>query len=212
MHEHKPDLGDRWTQHQRRNNKTRTQSWDCTLCSEHTVFTSTEELWKHAEENHRDKFPINSRELQQFRKAFESDSAASDSAEKMPPKHESFRKKHTQINGVAEAERPSSLSKRPLDTPQPTRSLLGLQALNLGPQSDEYTIILQPETRPISQEQLVAEVKGIYAGLVMVEAKCIEFDNKQAGLGHKTNIHGHSFDLNELSVAGRFRLSTLLRG
>jgi hypothetical protein len=45
-----------------------------------------------------------------------------------------------------------------------------------------YDIILQPETRPISQEQLVAEVKGIYAGLVMVEAKCIEVDNKQATL------------------------------
>lgn len=28
-------------------------------------------------------------------------------------------------------------------------------------------IIAQPETRPIRQEQLVAEVKGIYAGLVM---------------------------------------------
>lgn len=42
--------------------------------------------------------------------------------------------------------------------------------------------MLQPETRPISQEQLVAEVKGIYAGLVMVEAKCIEVDNKQATL------------------------------
>lgn len=28
-------------------------------------------------------------------------------------------------------------------------------------------MIKQPETRPISQEQLVAEVKGIYAGLVM---------------------------------------------
>ncbi|KAJ6257488.1 hypothetical protein Dda_7273 [Drechslerella dactyloides] len=41
-------------------------------------------------------------------------------------------------------------------------------------------LILQPETRPISQEQLVAEVKGIYAGLVMVEAKCIEVDSKQA--------------------------------
>jgi hypothetical protein len=41
---------------------------------------------------------------------------------------------------------------------------------------------MQPETRPISQEQLVAEVKGIYAGLVMVEAKCIEVDNKQATL------------------------------
>lgn len=40
-------------------------------------------------------------------------------------------------------------------------------------------IIKQPETRPISQEQLVAEVKGIYAGLVMVESKCIEVDNAQ---------------------------------
>jgi hypothetical protein len=40
--------------------------------------------------------------------------------------------------------------------------------------------IRQPETRPISQELLVAEVKGIYAGLVMVEAKCIEVDNKYA--------------------------------
>jgi hypothetical protein len=39
---------------------------------------------------------------------------------------------------------------------------------------------LQPETRPFFEEQLVAEVKRIYAGLVMVEAKCIEVDNKQA--------------------------------
>lgn len=38
----------------------------------------------------------------------------------------------------------------------------------------------QPETRPISPEQLIAEVKGIYAGLVMVEAKCCEVDAKQA--------------------------------
>ncbi|KAJ9134152.1 hypothetical protein NKR23_g10322 [Pleurostoma richardsiae] len=43
-------------------------------------------------------------------------------------------------------------------------------------------MILQPETRPISQEQLVAEVKGIYAGLVMVENKCIEVDNAQTSL------------------------------
>ena len=50
------------------------------------------------------------------------------------------------------------------------------------PKADEYEIVLQPETRPISQEQLVAEVKGIYTGLVMVEAKCIEVDNKQATL------------------------------
>jgi hypothetical protein len=47
---------------------------------------------------------------------------------------------------------------------------------------EDYAIVLQPETRRISQEQLVAEAKGIYAGLVMVEAKCIEFDNKQVTL------------------------------
>lgn len=41
-------------------------------------------------------------------------------------------------------------------------------------------MMLQPETKPISQDQLVAEVKGIYAGLVMVETKCIEVDNAQS--------------------------------
>ncbi|PQE25047.1 hypothetical protein CJF31_00005896 [Rutstroemia sp. NJR-2017a BVV2] len=325
MQKSTPDLGDLWIQHQRRNNKATTQSWACIYCPERTVFPLTEELWKHAEERHRDKFPSNPAELQQARKAFESESAA--------------KRKHAQIDGAAEAERPPSLSKRPLNSPQPTRSLSGLQALNLGPKnedstmddspeyitadqprkraavgdgisagsasreasgsppprrskvqppqspmdadsrrqtttsqrpkghlwtpdqdspftrssfdpsniasiqanktraqamkpgtrrslksspqlvprstphsnqhnhhnsqpaaspttlhtrntsdhesklhSEEYTIILQPETRPISQEQLVAEVKGIYAGLVMVEAKCIEVDNKQAGL------------------------------
>ncbi|KAL2043723.1 hypothetical protein N7G274_003242 [Stereocaulon virgatum] len=40
-------------------------------------------------------------------------------------------------------------------------------------------MLLQPETRPISHEQLVIEVKGIYAGLVMVEAKCIDIDERQ---------------------------------
>jgi len=32
----------------------------------------------------------------------------------------------------------------------------------------------------MSPEQLIAEVKGVYAGLVMVEAKCAEVDAKQA--------------------------------
>lgn len=44
----------------------------------------------------------------------------------------------------------------------------------------EPEILLQPETRPISHEQLLVEVKDIYAGLVMVEAKCIDVDQKQA--------------------------------
>ena len=43
----------------------------------------------------------------------------------------------------------------------------------------EPEMLLQPETRPISHEQLVVEVKGIYAGLVMVEAKCILIDERQ---------------------------------
>lgn len=43
----------------------------------------------------------------------------------------------------------------------------------------------QLDTRPISQEQLVAEVKGIYAGLAMVESKCIEVINSQNQEGNK---------------------------
>ncbi|KAF4494923.1 hypothetical protein FAGAP_8964 [Fusarium agapanthi] len=41
----------------------------------------------------------------------------------------------------------------------------------------------QPETQSISQDQLVAEVKSIYAGLVMVETKCIEVDNARSATG-----------------------------
>lgn len=40
----------------------------------------------------------------------------------------------------------------------------------------------QPETRPISQDQLIAEVKGIYSGLVMVESRCIDVDGAQTSL------------------------------
>ncbi|KAH6684277.1 hypothetical protein B0J14DRAFT_555256 [Halenospora varia] len=60
----------------------------------------------------------------------------------------------------------------------------GLSSMPNQAMKEDFDIMLQPETRPISQEQLVAEVKGIYAGLVMVEAKCIEVDNKQAALAH----------------------------
>jgi hypothetical protein len=41
-------------------------------------------------------------------------------------------------------------------------------------------MIKEPETRPISQDQLINEVKVIYAGLVMVESKCIEVDDAQS--------------------------------
>lgn len=41
-------------------------------------------------------------------------------------------------------------------------------------------LILQPDSSPISQDQLAAEVKGIYAGLLTVEARCINIDVAQA--------------------------------
>jgi hypothetical protein len=40
-------------------------------------------------------------------------------------------------------------------------------------------ILLQPETRPITQEQLINEARGIYAGLVMVEKECVEINTRQ---------------------------------
>jgi hypothetical protein len=46
---------------------------------------------------------------------------------------------------------------------------------------------LQPETRVISQEELVAEVKGIYAGLVMVEAKRITIESMPKTPQHLSN-------------------------
>ena len=52
---------------------------------------------------------------------------------------------------------------------------------------EEPKILLQPETRPISHEELAAEVKGIYAGLVMVEAKCIEIDRRHSAAAQDIN-------------------------
>ena len=45
--------------------------------------------------------------------------------------------------------------------------------------TDSTMILIEPETLPISQKQLAAEVQGIYAGLFMVEYKCKEVDNDQ---------------------------------
>ena len=119
----------------------------------------------------------------------------------------------------------------PNPTPQAIFGRQSTQTFEAQPKDESFDIVMQPETRPISQEQLVAEVKGskfrgvihfhfclksrvftfaalpvdnvfrvssghpdwlfflavsnlslVYAGLVMVEAKCIEVDNKQATL------------------------------
>ncbi|KAK1479042.1 hypothetical protein CCUS01_16423 [Colletotrichum cuscutae] len=44
---------------------------------------------------------------------------------------------------------------------------------------DAEVMVKKLETRPISHKQLVAEVKGIFAGLVLLESKCIEVVNAQ---------------------------------
>ncbi|KAL1999539.1 hypothetical protein VTN02DRAFT_4376 [Thermoascus thermophilus] len=49
-------------------------------------------------------------------------------------------------------------------------------------------MFLQPETHPITEEQLINEVRGIYAGLVMVEKKCNEIDKQQ--LQAKSDLEG----------------------
>ena len=69
---------------------------------------------------------------------------------------------------------------------------------------------LQPETRPISHEQLVVEVKGIYAGLVMVEAKCIDVDKKQSSAAQEKNVSQRSVLRDEQCRALVFLHKTLL--
>ncbi|KAH8704679.1 hypothetical protein GQ44DRAFT_629914 [Phaeosphaeriaceae sp. PMI808] len=52
-------------------------------------------------------------------------------------------------------------------------------------------LLLQPDSRPISQEQLASEVKSIYAGLTMVETKCIHVDRAQAAAAQDNSDPDH---------------------
>jgi hypothetical protein len=52
-------------------------------------------------------------------------------------------------------------------------------------------LLLQPDSRAISQEQLASEVKSIYAGLTMVETKCIHVDRAQAAAGSDSSDPNH---------------------
>ncbi|KAH3956211.1 hypothetical protein HBH51_248110 [Parastagonospora nodorum] len=52
-------------------------------------------------------------------------------------------------------------------------------------------LLLQPDSRPISQEQLASEVKSIYAGLTMVETKCIHVDRAQAAAAQDPSDPNH---------------------
>lgn len=77
----------------------------------------------------------------------------------------------SRVRGKKKAE--SQPSARP--RPAPSQDEL----LDVSDDPNEAGYVPQLKTRPIDHLQLVAEVKGIYAGLVMVESKCIEVDNAQ---------------------------------
>ena len=49
------------------------------------------------------------------------------------------------------------------------------------------TLLLQPVTKSISQEQLRVELRNIYSGLVMVENKCKDVDREQTRLATEVN-------------------------
>lgn len=96
-----------------------------------------------------------------------------------------------------EANRSQPLSRAPQPSTRPTAKHQGPAAPNPAsssashrqqpglihiqrPDSRYPELLLQPDSRPISQEQLASEVKSIYAGLTMVETKCIHVDRAQA--------------------------------
>lgn len=58
---------------------------------------------------------------------------------------------------------------------------------------DSHDTTRQPNTRPISQEGLVEQVRETHAGLVMVEAKCLEVDNKQ----HKMLVKDENINIRD---------------
>ncbi|ESZ94548.1 hypothetical protein SBOR_5038 [Sclerotinia borealis F-4128] len=155
----KADVSDLWIQHQRRKTKT-TQSWACIYCPERKIFHSEIDLWNHAEKDHQDEIPSNQDELKQFRKSYESKSAL-----KRPTRDEySPRKSSNNEASAAQADPqpPQLQTKRPLNAPQPSRSLSGLQALNLRPNED---ITMEDEEITTDQPRKRAAVgDGISAG------------------------------------------------
>ncbi|KAK6820833.1 hypothetical protein PG987_015233 [Apiospora arundinis] len=74
---------------------------------------------------------------------------------------------------------PRTRGKKKAEPQPPARSRPMSTQDDLEVSDENETYVPQLKTRPIDHLQLVAEVKGIYAGLVMVESKCIEVDNAQ---------------------------------
>jgi hypothetical protein len=72
-------IHDGWIRHQRGQNKT-TQSFACLHCLDRKIFPTSDELWNHATQAHRDKFPEDEKEMQGIRSKFEAEAALKRSA------------------------------------------------------------------------------------------------------------------------------------
>ncbi|KAM0142097.1 hypothetical protein ACHAP3_002092 [Botrytis cinerea] len=199
----KVDISDLWVQHQRRNTKT-TKSWGCIYCPDRKILLSETALWMHAEKCHQDKVPANLEELERFRQSFESNSALkrpNKACEDDTPRHRRPQSLYRlQSLNLKSDENNAMTDDKVMTGDRPRKRVAVGDGISAGSRSPfcEYSGRIhhakqkqhgespggrpqsRSETRPVSQEQLVAEVKGIYAGLVMVEAKCIEVDNKHA--------------------------------
>ncbi|PZD39764.1 hypothetical protein A1F97_05627 [Pyrenophora tritici-repentis] len=77
---------------------------------------------------------------------------------------------------------PQSSDRQPQRTiPKPQPSQRESSILHPPHTNPRYpSLILQPDRRPISQEELASEAKSIYAGLMMIEAKCMHVDRARA--------------------------------
>ncbi|KAI1686852.1 EST1-DNA-bind domain containing protein [Pyrenophora tritici-repentis] len=77
---------------------------------------------------------------------------------------------------------PQSSDRQPQRTiPKPQPSQRESSILHPPHTNPRYpSLILQPDRRPISQEELASEAKSIYAGLTMIEAKCMHVDRARA--------------------------------
>jgi hypothetical protein len=97
---------------------------------------------------------------------------------------------HKSMNKSPATESISQLETQPISPKKQAANVKEMHYDRLPPNRQALSsIISQPERRPISQEQLVAEVKGLYAGLVMVEGKCIQVDLSNHNWLGKENLN-----------------------
>ena len=109
------------------------------------------------------------------------------------------RRRHASGNPAAHRAAASSTPADQLDqaflgTPSPAMSAKAStvdKASDVSPTARDPNLLLQPDSRPISQEQLASEVKSIYSALIMVENKCMHVDRTQAAAIQKAQAEGH---------------------